>query len=162
METDIVVRTGTPEDIISMMDLALSANEENGLFEPSAPKLLGEIWSSLNLHHGIVGIIGKPGETLQAACLLRAEAMWYSDKMCLIERGIYVAPEFRAAKGGRASKLADFAIEASVKLGMPLVIGVLSNQRTEGKVKLYERKFGKPAGAYWIVNGHTGWKEGEA
>jgi hypothetical protein len=36
------------------------------------------------------------------------------------------------------------------KLGMPLTIGVLSNHRTEAKVRFYERFLGKAAGAYWI------------
>ena len=45
---------------------------------------------------------------------------------------------------------------AAERVNMPLLIGVLSNHRTEGKVKLYERVFGKPAGAYWLVGGETG------
>lgn len=139
-----------------MMDLSLAACEENGFSRPSPTKLCTEIWSSLNLHHGIVGIIGEAGKPLEAAVLLRVESMWYSDDLVLNERAIFVAPEFRQAKGGRASKLCDFSETASVRLGFPLVIGILSNQRTEAKVRLYHRKFGPASGAYWIVNGHTG------
>ena len=54
------------------------------------------------------------------------------------------------------SKLCEFAKAAAEMLDMPLLIGVLSNERTEGKVKLYERIFGKPAGAYWLLNAETG------
>ena len=156
MENEIVVRTGTPDDVHGMMDLALAACEENGLTRPNPEKLLVEIWSSLHLHHGIVGIIGEQDKPLQAAVLLRVEAMWYSDELVLNERAIFVAPEYRQAKGGRASKLCDFSEKAAMTLGIPLVIGVLSNQRTEAKVRLYQRKFGPATGAYWIVNGHTG------
>jgi hypothetical protein len=39
---------------------------------------------------------------------------------------------------------------------MPLLIGVLSNHRTEAKVRLYERQFGKPTGAFFLYNGSTG------
>ena len=56
----------------------------------------------------------------------------------------------------RARKLCEFSKMAAERLNMPLLIGVLSNHRTEGKVKLYERVFGKPAGAYWLVGGETG------
>ena len=153
---DISVRTGTPQDIHLMMDLALAACDENGLSSPSPTKLCTEIWSALNLHHGIVGIIGEQDKPLEAAVLLMVESQWYSDDLVLNERAIFVAPEFRQAKGGRASKLCDFSETTSVRLGLPLMIGILSNQRTEAKVRLYQRKFGTPSGAYWIVNGHTG------
>ena len=158
LEAEIFVRTGTPDDVHGMMDLALAACEENGLTRPNPEKLLHEIWSSLNLHHGIVGIIGEQGKPLEAAVLLRCEALWYSDDLVLNERAVFVAEPFRQAKGGRASKLIDFAVAAAQKLEMPLVVGVLSNQRTEGKVKMYGRKLGDASGAYWIVNGRTGKK----
>ena len=156
MDTAITVRTGSPQDIHPMMDLALAACEENGLTKPNPQKLLAEIWSSLNLHHGIIGIIGEAGKPLEAAVVLRAESMWYSDELSLVERAIFVAPEFRQAKGGRASRLCEFSKAAAEKLGLPLVIGILSNQRTEAKIRLYGRHFGPPTGAYWIVGGKTG------
>ena len=36
------------------------------------------------------------------------------------------------------------------------MIGVLSNHRTEAKVRLYERQFGKPSGAFFLYNARTG------
>jgi hypothetical protein len=159
---EIFVRTGTPEDIDGMMELALAACAENGLTNPNPLKLLNEIWSSLNLHHGIVGIIGEPGKTPEAAILLRIESLWYTDDLSVVERAIFVHPEYRSAKGGRASKLCSFAKKVSTELTHPLVIGILSSQRTEAKVRLYERQFGQPAGAYWIVNGKTGIEGKEA
>ena len=161
MDNTVSVRLGTPSDVHLMMDLALAACEENGLSRPNPEKLLSEIWASLNLHHGIIGIIGEPTRPLEAAILLRTESLWYSDDLSLVERAIFVAPEFRQAKGGRASRLCEFAKSASERLGLPLVIGILSNDRTEAKVKLYQRHFGAPSGAYWIVGGKTGeWKAG--
>jgi hypothetical protein len=41
-------------------------------------------------------------------------------------------------------------------MGMPLLIGVLSNSRTEAKIRLYKRHFGEPAGAYFLYNARTG------
>jgi hypothetical protein len=138
------------------MDLALSAANENGLIEPNKIKMLNEIWSSLNLQHGVMGVIGEVGKPLEAAVLMRTEPMWYSDKMCLIERAVFVRPEFRSAKGGRASRLCDFAKKTADELKIPLVIGILSTHQTEAKVRLYRRKFGEPSGGYWIYNGGTG------
>jgi len=156
MDNNIAVRTGTPEDIIPMMDLALAACEENGLSRPNPEKLGNEIWASLNLHHGIVGIIGEVNKPFQAAILMRVESLWYTDELSLVERAIFVAPEYRQAKGGRAARLCEFAKTAAEGLGVPLVIGILSSQRTEAKIRLYERQFGRPSGAYWIVGGKTG------
>jgi hypothetical protein len=157
----VAVRVGTPADIHPMMDLALAACEENGLIRPNPIKLLNEIWSSLNLHHGVVGIVGEPGKPIEAAVLLRAESMWYSDDLILNERAVFVAEQFRAARGGRARLLVEFAKTAADKLGIPLIIGIMSDQRTEGKVRLYERQMGKSSGAYWIYNGKTGAWKGE-
>jgi hypothetical protein len=82
--------------------------------------------------------------------------MWYSDADVLEEKAIFVDPEYRSAKGGRARRLCEFSKQVSDKLGIPLIIGVLSNHRTEAKVKLYERQFGKPSGAFFLYNAQTG------
>jgi GNAT superfamily N-acetyltransferase len=110
---------------------------------------------------GLVGVIGgDAGEPLEAMIILRIGSMWYSHENILDEKAIYVAPEFRSAKGGRARKLAEWAKTVSEKLGIPLAIGVLSNTRTEAKIRLYERVFGAPAGVYFLYNAKTGLTEG--
>lgn len=154
--TEVAVRVGTPEDVDGMMRLAESACEENGLTRPDTNKLLQEIWSALNLHHGIVGVIGEPNTRLEAAILLRTEEMWYSNEPSLVERAVFVHPDFRSAKGGRAARLVEFAKQAATNLGMPLVIGIISSQRTEAKIKMYQRHLGEPSGAYWIWPSKTG------
>lgn len=151
----IRVRTGSQVDIDAMMRLALAACEENGLTDPNPAKLATEIWAGLTFQHGIVGIIGD-GSQLEAAILLRVEPMWYSDSLALIERAIFVHPEYRAAKGGRARLLCEFAKNAARELNMKLVIGILSTIRAEAKERLYARQFGSPAGAYWLFDGTTG------
>jgi hypothetical protein len=82
--------------------------------------------------------------------------MWYSDANVLEERAIFIHPEFRNAKGGRARRLCEFSKRAADTLEVPLMIGVLSNHRTEAKVRLYERQFGKPSGAFFLYNARTG------
>jgi hypothetical protein len=74
----------------------------------------------------------------------------------LEERAIFIPPEYRGVKGGRARRLCEFAKQAAKAMEMPLLIGVLSNHRTEAKVRLYERQFGKPTGAFFLYNGSTG------
>lgn len=150
------VRIGTPDDVHPMMDLAMQACDENGFVDPNPQKLLAEIWPALNLHDGLVGIIQDEGNRLEGAILLRIGAMWYSDAPVLEEKAIFISPDYRSAKGGRARRLCEFSKRMSDELDLPLVIGVLSNHRTEAKVRLYERQFGKPSGAFFLYNAKTG------
>jgi GNAT superfamily N-acetyltransferase len=156
MSNDLGVRIGKPEDVHNLMDLAMKACEENGFSNPNPQKLLSEIWSALNLAHGIVGIIEGEDGIIEGAVLLRIGPTWYSDDQVLEEKAIFIHPDYRSAKGGRARRLCEFTKQVADQLGIPLLIGVLSNHRTRGKVKLYERQFGEPAGAFFLYNARTG------
>lgn len=157
---DLKIRTGTPEDVDAVMEIALSACDENGFVSPNPEKLLGEIWPALNRDKGIIGIIGTENGSVEGAVLLRIGTMWYSDQEVLEEKAIFIHPDFRSAKGGRARRLCEFSKQVADSLGIPLIIGVLSNHRTEAKVRLYERQFGKPSGAFFLYNARTGgWQE---
>lgn len=159
MSDELSVRVGTPADVDDIMSLALSACDENGFVEPDPVRLLTEIWPALNLDDGVIGIIGKNGQKPEGAILLRVVTMWYSNHQILEEKAVFIDPQYRSAKGGRARYLCEFAKKVADSLGLPLLIGVLSNQRTEGKVRLYERQFGPPSGAFFLYNARTGgWK----
>lgn len=160
MEDQTPIRIGTVEDLDPMMELALMACDENGFVNPNPIKLLEQIYPALVQDHGLIGIIGRPGEKIEGAVLLRISKMWYSDQDVLEEKAVFIHPDYRSAKGGRARRLVEFSKEASDYLKIPLIIGVLSNQRTEAKVRLYERQFGKASGAFFLYNAQTGgWKE---
>jgi len=160
MSEESPIRVATPDDVDDIMELALSACDENGFVQPRPEKLLQEIWPALNLDKGVVGVIKKEGYKPEGAVLLRVGTMWYSDKEVLEEKAIFIHPDYRHAKGGRARRLVEFSKQVSDELGIPLIIGVLSNQRTEAKVRLYERQFGKPTGAFFLYNARTGgWHE---
>lgn len=154
---DVHVRVGTPEDVHAVMDVALMAVAENGFAKVDTDLLLQDIWSALNLKNGIMGVIGTPGEQVEGVVLLRIGSMWYSsDSRILEERAIFVHPDFRSAKGGRATRLCEFSKMTADTLGIPLTIGVMSSDRTAAKVRTYRRIFGEPSGAYWLYNGKTG------
>ena len=157
---DVVVRTGVEADFNGMMDISLAATRENAVVEPDVEKLALAIWGALTRQTGICGVIGPVGGKLEGAVLLSMGEMWYSREMILEEKAIYVDPEYRSAKGGRARKLAEFAKKASDTLQVPLAIGVLSTSRTEAKIRLYERVFGAPAGVYFLYGAKTGLSEG--
>jgi GNAT superfamily N-acetyltransferase len=160
MEHEVKVRTGTPEEVNEIMEIAMEATEENGFLQPNPLKLLADIWPALNLDNGIMGVIGNPGERIEGVVLLKMGTLWYSDIVTLEEKAVFVRPEFRSAKGGRARKLCEFSKQVADELGLTLVIGVLSSHRTQGKIKMYERLFGEPSGAYFLYGGRTGeWKK---
>ena len=152
---EIHVRTATPADENAIMELARLLNNENGVFKMNEDKVRDIVRSSLYLHGGIVGVIGS-ADRIEGMVLLRVSQYWYSDAHFLEEMFVYVHPDFRAAKGGRARKLVEFAKQASEKLGLPLMIGILSNSRTDAKTRLYERQFGTPAGAFFLYGVKTG------
>lgn len=161
MVEELSIRIGKKEDVDEVMRIAMMACEENGFVEPNPERLLEDIWPALNLEQGMVGIIGPKGtKKVQGAVLLRIGNLWYSDKKIIEEKAIFVDPEYRSAKGGRAKKLCEFSKKVSDELGIPLVIGVLSNHRTAGKVRMYQRIFGEPSGAFFLYQAKTGeWKD---
>lgn len=157
IEADKVhVRIGTPDDVHPMMEIAMLACAENGFANPVPEMLLQHIWAALNLDHGICGIIGEPGAQIEGTVLLRVGTPWYSLDPVIEEKAIFVHPDFRAARGGRAAKLCEFSRDTSDRLDMPLTIGVLSSARTAAKVKMYTRIMGPPSGAYWLYGVKTG------
>ena len=151
----IRVRVGQPSDVDDVMSLALMGSAENGFVHPNPRKILLDVWASLNKDYGIMGLIGPRG-ALEGAVLLRIAPLWYSDDWVVEERAIYVHPDHRAAAGGRATRLCEFSKAVSDQLRLPLMIGVLSNTRTAGKVRMYERHFGTMAGAFFLYNARTG------
>lgn len=160
MSDEVPIRIGTPDDLDDVMEAAIAACRENGLVNPNQMKLLEQVWAALHLDNGVIGIIGKPGEKPEGGILLRVVNMWYSDEQVLEEKVMFIHPDYRSAKGGRARRLCEFAKGVSEQLGIPLLIGVLSNHRTEAKVRMYERQFGKPTGAFFLYNARTGaWLE---
>jgi hypothetical protein len=159
MSDEIKVRVGTPADVHDVMELALMGRAENGFVNADEGKILQTIWDALNLNGGIMGLVGPAGKKAQGAVLLRVITPWYSDSRVLEEQAIFIHPDYRQAKGGRASRLVEFSKHTAERLGMPLLIGVLSNSRTEAKVRLYERHLGAPAGAFFLFGAQTGGAE---
>jgi hypothetical protein len=142
-----------------VMDLAIEAAKENALLTANQMLLVQAIWPALNQSHGLVGCIGKEGGEIEGMVVLNIGTLFYSDEMCVEERVVFVKPEHRAAKGGRARKLLEFSQSVAEQLGLPLLIGVLSSDQTKQKVELYRRVFGEPSGSFWVVGRKTGGNE---
>lgn len=161
-EEPLEIWTATAKDIDDVMELAMLGCKENGFIDGSPAKMLAEIYPACCRDNGLVGLIGIKGQKPQGAVVLRVGQMWYSDQNVLEEKAIFIHPDYRAAKGGRASKLCDFSKKVADTLGLPLIIGVLSNDRTKAKVKMYQRHFGEPSGAFFLYGASTGGHRVEA
>jgi N-acetylglutamate synthase-like GNAT family acetyltransferase len=155
-EENLNIRLATTSDMDEVMKLAVTACEENGFLNASTELLAREIWPALCQDHGLCPVIGAPGGAIDGLALLRIGKMWYSDQTVVEEKAIFVYPQFRSAKGGRARRLCEYSKHVADTLGIPLLIGVLSNHRTAGKVKMYSRLFGEPSGAFWLYGSNTG------
>lgn len=153
---DLQIRLATTADMDEVMRLAIAACEDNGFLDFSPALLAKEIWPALNQDHGIFAVIGPPGGEIQGFVLLRIGTMFYSEKLCVEEKCLWVHPEHRAARGGRAHKLLEFTKKTADTLGLPLIIGIMSTTRAAGKVKLYERMFGAPTGAFFLYGAECG------
>jgi N-acetylglutamate synthase-like GNAT family acetyltransferase len=149
-EPTLEIRLATAADMDEVMKLAVTCCEENGFVNASADLLAKEIYPALCQDHGLFPVIGEPGGAIEGGALLRIGAMWYSHASVVEERAIVIYPKFRSAKGGRARRLCEYSKHVADTLGIPLLIGVLSNTRTEGKVRMYKRIFGEPAGAFFL------------
>lgn len=144
------VRFADPCDYDELLAMCSRLWAENGLFEVSETKVRQMLDGHYERKGGIIGVIGDPGH-LEGAVSLAMSQMWYSEQWLLQEKFCFVLPEFRRSTNAR--HLIQFAQKCAVDIGVPLIMGIISNERTEAKVRLYCRQFGgKPTGAYFMSN----------
>lgn len=147
------VRLAKPEDEEEIFQICKMLHQENAIFPMSEPKVRNRIRECLYQKGGIIGVVGEPG-SIEAIICLTLGSLWYTDAWSLDEHFNYVLPNHR--RSDNAKELIIFAKACAQNLNLPLMIGILSNERTEAKVRLYKRQLGAPSGAFFLVNGTTG------
>jgi hypothetical protein len=147
------VRVAGVDDYDEIMAMCCEAHTENGLHDFAADKIAFAIAAALNGDGAFIGVVGPVG-ALEGMIYLGVRMLWYTSKPHLEEQVSYVRPAFRKTRNAVA--LIDYAKNCALQLNLPLLIGVLSTKRTEGKIGLYKRKLGKPSGAYFFYNGTLG------
>lgn len=143
------VRKASSKDEPELIDMCHALWAENAMFRMNERKVKDMLARAFDGRGGIVGVIGETGH-LQAAIYLSIGQFWYTDEWCLEEIFNYVRPEFR--RSDNAKNMIAFGKRAADELGIPLVIGVVSNIRTQAKVSLYKRQLSEPVGAYFAYN----------
>jgi len=151
------VRLAVPADEDKIVAMITMLHDENGLFPLSERKVRDYMQRAFLGQGAMIGVIGDVGDPV-ASIYLGIEQPYYSDTWYLNEAWNFVHPDYR--KPGYAKKLLEWAKAGAKTLDIPLMIGIVSNHRTEAKIRLYERQLEK-AGAFFVWNrdslGPTAW-----
>lgn len=143
------VAKAKPADKEAVIEICKEDWEENSQFSLSLPKLQTMVSRILDEGQGVIGLIRKASE-IEAVMLLQISQFWYTNDWCLEEVLNFVRPQYR--RSTNAKDMIQFAKRCSDELGIPLVIGVVSNERTAAKIALYQRQLGPQVGGYFIWN----------
>ena len=147
------IRVAVIEDLPDLLELCRDLFFENGISKVDW-EIGGEgLKRAINGEGAVIGVIGPVG-AIEAATHLQISNFWYSSEPHLEELFSYVRPKYRRSENAKA--LIDFGKRCAEGLGVPLLIGILSNHRTEEKIRLYRRRLGAPSGAFFLVGGKTG------
>lgn len=141
------VRKAKPSDRDEVLRICEQDWKENGQFTLSMPKLEATVARILDGNGGIIGLIERTAG-VEAIIVMQIGQFWYTDQWCLEETLNYVRPEFR--RSTNAKDMIAFGKRCSDELSIPLVIGVVSNDRTKAKIELYRRQLGEQVGGYFI------------
>ena len=143
------VRIAQETDELELIRLARLSCEEEGRGSFDEEKVRG----MFNLHFykmgGIIGLIGNSGEKLKGFTLLAITQPWCSSDDLVQEIAHFV--DFDHRKSNYAKQLMIFSKKTSDALNLQLSIGVMANEKTEAKVRLYQRQFPQ-SGAFFRYN----------
>ena len=146
MLTTLPVRKARLEDRDTILEICVQNHAENGQFSYSPKKVEAMVSRAFNGGGAIIGTVGSG--RIEGLILLVIGQHWYTDDFCLEEVMNYVLPDYR--RSTHAKDMITFAKRCSNELVLPLVIGVVSNDRTKAKMELYKRQLGEPCGGYFL------------
>jgi hypothetical protein len=146
------VRMAEPADRQPLWSLMTMLHGENGLFSISPSKVDQMLDRFYNREHALIGAIGEVGEPVGAIYLEITQPV-YSDDWILCEQFNFVHPDHRRTTYAR--QLIAYAKKAADELKLPLMVGILSNKRTEAKMRLYDQVLDRAGGYYIYGLGHA-------
>ena len=152
-ERPTTVRVANPSDEDEVMRLMRAAFDEQPIFALNEQKMRDKIRTCTERRGGVLGVVdGTKG--LEGYLIAELSQYWYTDEWHLGELSNFVHPEHRGTTHAR--DLINFAKWFTEQLNMPLVMGILSTQRLDAKIRLYQRQL-TPVGAVFVSNtGHIG------
>lgn len=146
------VRIAIRSDEDGIYNLMVEAHREQPIFELNEFKIREKLRFCTDRKGGAIGVIDGPSE-IEAYLIGELQRHWYTDEWHFGELSNFVHPEHR--KKPHAKNLIQFAKWFAEQMGMPLIMGILSTQRTAAKIRFYERQI-TPCGALFVHNtGHA-------
>lgn len=159
MKTEMpkTVRFAAASDEDEIMRLMHAAFKEQPIFPLNEKKMRETIRActldDLVKRKGMVAVVGEPG-ALEGYLIAIFIPYWYTNEYHLEELSNFVHPDHRFAWKGHARSLIEFTKWFAEFCGVPLVMGIFSTKRLDGKIRLYERQV-KKCGAVFVHNtGH--------
>ncbi len=145
------VRIAVEADRPAILSLCRLLHEENGIFplhEPAVDAILDRALmpSRGGVRDAIVGIVGGNDNPRGCICVA-VHNLWYTKAICADELFNFVHPDHR--RSNYAKQMIEFAKASADAWGLPLLIGVLSTERTKAKTGLYDRLLPE-AGKYYL------------
>jgi len=140
----------TEDDLPELMRLLREMHAENAVWPLDEDTAREAFLKALRppKQVGIIGVIRGEGSEIRAAIYLVIGRAWYTAAWHIEENFLYVSPRHRDSKCGDA--LLRYAQHAADQLKIGLVIGILTNKRMMPKVRMYQRRFGRPNGATFV------------
>jgi hypothetical protein len=141
------VRKARREEADELLEMCKTLHAENGQFSFCERKIRDQLEMAFSRNGAVIGVIGQPGR-LEASICMSLSSYYYTDDIHLGERWNFVLPQYR--KSTNAKELIKFGMLCAEELGIPFITGVISNERTEAKLRLYRRLLGDPVGGFFI------------
>lgn len=103
---------------------------------------------------GLIGVIEADKRIVACIGMSLGDAFWYTRDQALFELWTFVHPDYRRVNYGK--RLIEFSKKCSdwfCRVGTPVSLfsGVVTDQRTEAKCKLYRRQLPK-IGEFFLYN----------
>ncbi len=149
------VRLAAPQEEPELLHLIQIMHSESGWRPLDIERAREMLAMAFERRGAIIAVIGGPGR-IRAMLGLMISCAWYTKQNHIEELFCWVHPEHR--KSDYAKRLATYAMKCSDDISdaagfkVPLLIGVLTHNRMEAKVRLYRRWFGIPVGAFFVHN----------
>jgi hypothetical protein len=145
------VRLARPDDEAAVYALLLDLHGENALGSLAPAKVEAMLRRGTRGEGGVIGIIDGP-RGIEASIGLVMTQWWYSEEWHLEEMWNFVHPDHR--RSTHAKKLVEFAKWTSDRLGVPLLLGILTRHRLLPKMRLLQRQMPQ-VGALFLHNADT-------
>lgn len=157
MTAPSIVRIATEQDRVEVWRLFLQGYKENGVLELSPEKVDWFLTRALQPEliplgdtgpRGVIGVIGQVG-ALEGIVFLTIGEFWYSNVRHIEEFLVLVDSECR--RSNHAQALVQWMKDQVEITKLPLLSGIISNERTEAKCRLYRRMLPKLGEFFWLT-----------